>query len=46
MLDLEDDNISGLKKDCDGLEQIFVTKTMDIEALEPHTLREACHCLD
>ena len=45
VLDLEDDNILGLEEDCDDLEQIFIAKTTDVEALEPCTLGEACHCL-
>ena len=38
-----DDDVSGLEKDCNDLEQILIAKTMDAEALELHTLSEA-HC--
>jgi hypothetical protein len=44
--DLEDDDISGLEEDCDSLKQIFIAETTDLEALEPCTLGEACHCPD
>jgi len=46
VLDLEDDDILGLKKNCNDLEQIFIAETTDVEALKPCTLGEACHCLD
>jgi hypothetical protein len=38
-----DDNVSGLEEDCNNLKQILITKTMDAEALELHTLSEAHH---
>jgi hypothetical protein len=36
-----EDDIPGLEKDCDDLEQILVAKTADAEALEPRSLAEA-----
>ena len=35
------DDILGLEEDCNNLEQILVTETVDTEALELHSL---CHC--
>ena len=38
------DDIPGLEEDCNDLEQILIAKTMDVEALEPHSLAEARCC--